>query len=95
MAQYFDRNPIFKHRQPISLENMQGFTIFGTNGAFKDFVKSYGNDPDCLTVGVGIEINTTGDILGSRLLVCGGLPETKLNTADLFPDAPTAGKAVF
>ena len=87
MTQKFIESPIFKHHQPLSLECMQGLTIQGTNGAFKDLVSSFGSDPSELMIGVGLEINQMGDILGTRLM--------KWSTVDLYPDAPTPGKAVF
>ena len=95
MTPRFIEGPIFKHHQPLSLESMQGLTIQGTNGAFKDLVRSYDRDTNALTIGVGLEINTVGDITGSRLLMCGTLPEIKISTVDLYPDAPTPGKIVF
>ena len=95
MNQFIEALSVFKHHKPISIESMQGFTISGTNGAFKELVRSSGEDHNKLTIGVGIEINQLGEILGTRLLMCGTIPEIKVNTADLFPDAETPGKAVF
>lgn len=96
MAKFIESRNVFKHHQPISLENMQGLTITGTNGAFREVVRSWKEDPEILTVGVGLEIDpTTGEIVGSRLLMCGNIPEIKISTADIFPEAPIPGKAVF
>ena len=86
---------MFKHHQPISEESLQGLSIFGSNGAFKDLVEAAGEDTSVPTVGVGVAVNGRGEIVGTKLLMCGKLPEVKLNTSDLFPDAPVHGKAVF
>ena len=95
MAEFIEAGTVFKHHQPISIESMQGLTIYGNNGAFRELVSSMGNDPKSPTVGVGVEMNTRGEILGTKLLMCGVLPEVKMNTADLYPGAPEHGKAVF
>ena len=47
------------------------------------------------TVGVGVVVNTMGEVIGTKLLMSGVLPEVKVNTSDLFPGAPSHGKAVF
>ena len=36
-----------------------------------------------------------GEVIGTKLLMSGVLPEVKFNTSDLFPGAPSLGKAVF
>ena len=95
MTNFIEAGQVFKHHQPLSLESMQGFTIFGTNGAFKNLVKDSGNDPDSLWVGIGVEINQGGEILGTRLLLSGKIPEMKVSTADIFPEAKEQGKIVF
>ena len=95
MSGFIEAPTVFKHHQPISLEMMQGYTIMGNNGAFKDLVTNCGGDPKSPTVGVGVMIKTRGDIMGTKLLLCGLMPETKMNTSDLFPEAPDHGKAVF
>ena len=92
MAKFIESREVFNHHQPILLESMQGLTITGTNGAFREVVRNYGEDPSELMVGVGVEINQRGDILGTRLLMCGTLPEAKLSTADLYPAAETTGE---
>ena len=95
MTAFIESPEMFKHHQPIPVECMRGLTISGTNGAFQELVRASGEDPCILTVGVGVEINQVGEILGTRLLMCGDTYENKISTADLFPDANDHGKAVF
>ena len=95
MTRFIEADSVFKHHQPLTLEALQGFTIFGGNGAFRGLVSDSGEDPNTPTVGVAVVINTSGEIMGTKLLMCGAFPEVKLNTADLFPQADSTGKAVF
>ena len=95
MTKFIEAPAIFRHHQPLALENMQGLTIYGYNGAFRNLVKDSGEDPDSPWIGIGVEINQVGEILGTRLLLCGKIPETKISTADLFPEAEEHGKVVF
>ena len=86
---------VFKHHQMFSEEDMKAVTIRGTNGAFQELVSSYEMDPEEPTVGVGVSFTSDGAITGTRLLMCGNLPEVKIHTGDLYPEALEHGKAVI
>ena len=68
MTNFIECARLFKHHQPIPLEAMARLAIGGTNGAFRQLVVNYNGDPNNPTVGVGVTVNTTGDILGSHML---------------------------
>ena len=51
-------------------------------------MEAAGEDTSVPTVGVGVAVNGRGEIVGTKLLMCGKLPEVKLNTSDLFLGCP-------
>ena len=95
MNRFLEARSVFRHHQMISEEDMKAVTMRGTNGAFQELMRDNQMDLKEPTVGVGINFNTDGVIVGTRLLLCGTLPEMKINTVDLYPEAPSHGKAVI
>ena len=86
---------VFKHHQAIDEADMKRLTIGGYNGAFRELRDSYEQTPNEATVGVGVEMNSRGDIIGAKVLMCGTVSIPKVNTKDLFPNRETPGAVVF
>ena len=71
MSNFIECAKYFKHHQPIPMEAMARMAIGGTDGAFRQMIINHSKDPDTPTVGVGILVNTSGDIMGSQMLKLG------------------------
>ena len=83
----------FHHHQPITKDVMKLNTIGGGNGAFRSLVEVREGDPKQPTVGVSIMFSPTGQVFGSKLLMCGSFDKiSKIRTVDIFGDtAETPG----
>ena len=85
----------FKHHKTITNEDFARLAIGGTHGAYKQMLVDNGMDTDSPTVGAGVNVNTSGDIMGTTMLRCGKVKVKSLNTEEFWPSAPQAGKVVF
>ena len=80
----------YRHHQPITGDDITPRVINGLDGAFRERSEQEGLSVSEPTVGVVVQLNTAGVIMGSRMVKFGTVQPKEINTLDVWPDAEGA-----
>ena len=81
---------VYRHHQPITGDDITPRIIKGLDGAFRERCEQGGLGVSKPTVGVVLQLNTAGVVIGSRMVKFGSVQPKEINTLDVWPDAEGA-----
>ena len=84
------KDKVFRHHQPITADDILARLIKGLDGSFKERIEQenyVGDDPK---VGVVVELNTSGVLVGSRMVKFGKVVPKPMSSKDVWPEAEEA-----
>ena len=93
-----ERNPYvveaLRHHKSILVDDVIPRLIGGQDGAFKERVENEGLNSAEPTVGVLVELNTAGAVLGSSMVKCGKVTIKTMSSKEIWPDAEEASLVI-
>ena len=84
------KGKVYRHHQPITGDNINSRVIKGLNGSFKETAEMEGYAGGDPTVGVVVELNTSGVLEGGRMVKFGKVAPKTMPAKDVWPEAEEA-----